>query len=260
LGLPEFDTYDLTSLRTGIMAGSPCPIEVMRAVQDRMHMPEVEIGYGMTETAPVSFQSKSDDPLEKRVTTVGTIMPHTECKLIDAATGAIVPRGTPGEICTRGYCVMLGYWNDELATTRAIDAAGWMHTGDRGVLGEDGHLNIVGRIKDLIIRGGENLYPREIEEFLHTHPDVEDAYVIGVPDRKYGEEIMAWIRLRPGVELSEEGVRQYCLDRISHFKVPRYVRFVEEFPMTVTGKIQKFKMREIAIEELALESEAVETA
>jgi fatty-acyl-CoA synthase len=259
LGLPEFDTFDLSSLRTGIMAGSSCPIELMRRVQGRMNMREIEIGYGMTETSPVSFQSAVDDPVELRVTTVGRILPHTECKVIDPATGAVVPEGTTGELCTRGYCVMIGYWRDPEATARAIDASGWMHSGDLATM-RNGYVNIVGRIKDMIIRGGENISPREIEELLHTHPDIDDAYIIGVPSRRYGEEIMAWVRVRPGAELGAEAVQNFCRERISHFKVPRYVKFVDTFPMTVTGKIQKFVMRQVACEELDLVGEIEETA
>lgn len=259
LGHPEFDRFDLTSLRTGIAAGAPCPIQVMRQLHERMHLTELEIAYGMTETAPVSFQSLADDPIEKRVGTVGTILPHLECKIIDPATGAIVPEGTPGELCTRGYSVMLGYWNDPEATAAAIDSARWMHSGDLATM-RDGYVNIVGRLKDLIIRGGENIYPREIEEFLHTHPTVEDAYVIGVPSRRYGEEVMAWVKLKPDAGASEEELREYCRGRISHFKVPRYVKLVESFPMTVTGKVQKFLMRRQAVQELGLEGEITETA
>jgi fatty-acyl-CoA synthase len=256
----EFDGYDLTSLRTGIMAGSPCPIEVMKQVQSRMHATEIEIGYGMTETSPVSFQTRPDDPLEKRVGSVGQVMPHLESKLIDPATGAIVRRGEAGELCTRGYSVMLGYWRDAEATAASIDAARWMHSGDLAVMDDDGYVNIVGRIKDMICRGGENIYPREIEEFLHTHASIADVQVIGVPSRLYGEEVMAWIRLKPGVEMDEDMVRSFCRGRISHFKVPRYVKFVDSFPMTVTGKIRKFVMRDQAIEELALQAEIQETA
>jgi len=251
LGHPDFDRFDLTSLRTGIMAGSPCPIEVMRQVIARMHMPEVTIAYGMTETSPVSFQSGTDDPLERRVSTVGRIQPHLEVKIVDAE-GRIVPRGEPGELCTRGYSVMLGYWDDPGKTAEAVDAAGWMHTGDLAVLDEAGFCNIVGRIKDMVIRGGENIYPREIEEFLYRHPAIQDVQVVGVPDPKYGEELCAWIVLRPGERLDAEAVRDFCRGQIAHYKIPRHIRFVEGFPTTVTGKVQKFAMREAMIAELDL--------
>jgi fatty-acyl-CoA synthase len=249
---PAFDTFRLDSLRTGIMAGAPCPVAVMRQVIDRMHVPEVTICYGMTETSPVSFQSAVDDPIDVRVSTIGRIHPHVECKIVDPGTGAIVPRGTPGELCTRGYCVMLGYWNDPEATTASIDAARWMHTGDLAIMRDDGYVNISGRIKDMIIRGGENVYPREIEEFLYAHPKISDVQVIGVPDRKYGEEVCAWVRLREGEHATEDEVREYCRGQIASYKIPRYVRFTTEFPTTVTGKIQKFKMREISTAELGL--------
>jgi len=252
LDSPAFSRYCLDSLRTGIMAGSPCPIEVMRKVIDRMHMPDVTIAYGMTETSPVSFQSAMDDPVERRVSTVGSIHPHLECKLIDPQTGEVVPRGHAGELCTRGYAVMLGYWNDRAATDAAIDAARWMHSGDLAVMRDDGSVNIVGRLKDMIIRGGENIYPREIEEFLYTHPIVSDVQVIGVPDVKYGEEVCAWIRLRDGQSATIDEIRDFCRGQIASYKIPRYVRFTTEFPMTVTGKIQKFRMREISIAELGL--------
>ena len=252
LDSPAFSCYCLDSLRTGIMAGSPCPIEVMRKVIDRMHMPDVTIAYGMTETSPVSFQSAMDDPVERRVSTVGTIHPHLECKLVDPQTGEVVPRGHAGELCTRGYAVMLGYWNDRAATDAAIDAARWMHSGDLAVMRDDGSVNIVGRLKDMIIRGGENIYPREIEEFLYTHPIVSDVQVIGVPDVKYGEEVCAWIRLRDGQSATIDEIRDFCRGQIASYKIPRYVRFTTEFPMTVTGKIQKFRMREISIAELGL--------
>ncbi|MBM3457980.1 MAG: AMP-binding protein, partial [Armatimonadetes bacterium] len=255
----EFPRFDLTSLRTGIMAGSPCPIELMRQVIEQMHLTEIEIGYGMTETAPVSFQTAADDPIEKRVGTVGRILPHLECKIIDPETRRVLPEGEPGELCTRGYSVMLGYWNDPEATARAIDPARWMHSGDLATM-QDGYVNIVGRIKDLIIRGGENIFPREIEEFLHTHPAVLEAYVIGVPSRRYGEEIMAWIRLRPGLEATAEEIQGFCRANLAHFKVPRYVKFTDSFPMTVTGKVQKFQMRRIATEELGLTGEIEQTA
>jgi fatty-acyl-CoA synthase len=256
LDSPAFGRYRLDSLRTGIMAGSPCPIEVMRRVIDRMHMPDVTIAYGMTETSPVSFQSAMDDPLERRVSTVGSIHPHLECKIVDSQSGQIVPRGQAGELCTRGYAVMLGYWNDPAATSAAIDAARWMHSGDLAIMRDDGAVNIVGRLKDMIIRGGENIYPREIEEFLYTHPAVSDVQVIGVPDLKYGEEVCAWIRLRDGHPASADDIRAFCRGQIAGYKIPRYVRFTTEFPMTVTGKIQKFRMREISIAELGLANAA----
>jgi len=235
------------------MAGAPCPVEVMRQVIDRMHMREVNICYGMTETSPVSFQSSADDTLDHRVATVGTIHPHVECKIVDADTGRLVPRGAAGELCTRGYSVMLGYWNEPGATRAAIDEARWMHTGDLAVMREDGYVNIVGRLKDMIIRGGENIYPREIEEFLYTHPRVSDVQVIGVPDVKYGEEVCAWIRLREGQRATVEEIREYCRGQIASYKIPRYIRFTDEFPLTVTGKIQKFRMREVSVAELGLE-------
>ena len=253
LAAEKFPTYDLTSLRTGLMAGSPCPVEVMKRVQTEMHMTEVGIAYGMTETSPVSTQTRADDDLDQRTATVGRVMPHIEIKIVDPTTGLVVPIGTPGEICTRGYSVMLGYWNQPDKTAEVIDAARWMHTGDLAVMREDGYVNIVGRIKDLVIRGGENVYPREIEEYLYTHPDISDVAVIGVPDERYGEEIMAWIRLRPGAPpLDADAVREFCRGRIAHQKIPRYVKLVEEFPMTVTGKIRKVEMRELSIEELGL--------
>jgi fatty-acyl-CoA synthase len=248
---PEFARFDLTSLRTGIMAGSPCPIEVMKRAVDKMHLSEITIAYGMTETSPVSFQSSTDDPLERRVSTVGRIQPHLEVKIVDTQ-GRIVPPGTPGELLTRGYSVMLGYWGDEERTHEAIDAARWMHTGDLATIDAEGYCNIVGRIKDMVIRGGENVYPREIEEFLYRHPKIQDVQVIGVPDDRYGEEICAWVRLRPGVSANEEEIKAFCRDQIAHYKVPRYVKFVDEFPMTVTGKIQKYIMRERMIAELGL--------
>jgi fatty-acyl-CoA synthase len=251
LAHPAFGDYDLSSLRTGIMAGSPCPIEVMRHVIERMHMPQVTIAYGMTETSPVSFQSDVDETLERRVSTVGRIQPHLEVKIVDHE-GCIVPRGEPGELCTRGYSVMLGYWDDEARTAEAIDRAGWMHTGDLATIDAEGYCNIVGRIKDMVIRGGENIYPREIEEFLYRHPAIQDVQVIGVPDEKFGEELCAWIVLNPDGELDEDGVRAFCSDQIAHYKIPRYVRFVEGFPTTVTGKVQKFAMRQAMIEELQL--------
>ncbi len=249
---PACSSEALGSLRTGIMAGSPCPVEVMHQVIGRMHMPEVTIAYGMTETSPVSFQSVVDDPLEARVSTIGRIHPHLECKIVDPQTGATVPRGEPGELCTRGYAVMLGYWKDPGATAAAIDAARWMHTGDLAVMRDDGYVNIVGRLKDMIIRGGENIYPREIEEFLHAHPHISEVQVVGVPDAKYGEEVCAWIRLREGRSLTPEEVREYCRGQIATYKIPRHIRFTTEFPMTVTGKVQKFRIREQMIEELGL--------
>ncbi len=253
---PEFSQFDLGSLRTGVMAGAPCPVEVMRNVHSLMNMREVEICYGMTETSPVSTQTRIGAPLEKQVGTVGQVHPHVEIKIIDPVSGKVLPRGQTGELCTRGYSVMLGYWNNEEATRKAIDAAGWMHTGDLAVMDEEGYINIVGRIKDMIIRGGENVYPREIEEFLYTHPKVSDVQVIGVPDERYGEEIMAWIKLKPGETADEEEIRHFCRGQIAHFKIPRYVKFVESFPMTVTGKVQKFRMREQSIEELNLRAAA----
>ena len=249
---PEFASFDLSTLRTGIMAGSNCPVEVMKQVIEKMNMRDVTICYGMTETSPVSLQTEPTAPLEKRVTTVGTIHPHLEVKIVDPATGAIVPRGEKGELCTRGYSVMLGYWNNQEATAKAIDATRWMHTGDLATMDDEGYVAIVGRMKDMIIRGGENIYPREIEEFLYTHPAVSDAQVIGVPDDRFGEEVMAWIKLVDGQDVSEDDLRAFCKANIAHYKVPRYFRLVDEFPMTVTGKIQKFKMREISIEELSL--------
>jgi fatty-acyl-CoA synthase len=250
LNHPEFSRFDLSSLRRGIMAGAPCPIEVMKEVASKMHMSEVTIAYGMTETSPVSFQSSRDDPLELRVSTVGRIQPHLEVKIVDR-NGRVVPQGEAGELCTRGYSVMLGYWNDEARTKDAVDQAGWMHTGDLATIDEDGYCRIVGRIKDMVIRGGENIYPREVEEYLYRHPDIQDVQVFGVPDAKYGEELCAWIIPKAGAGLDEENVRKFCQDRISHYKIPRYIRFVENFPSTVTGKIQKFAMREVMIEEFA---------
>jgi fatty-acyl-CoA synthase len=251
LGHERFSHVNLTTLRTGIMAGSPCPIEVMRQVIERMHMPEVTIAYGMTETSPVSFQSAADDSLAHRVSTVGRVQPHLEVKIVDEA-GRIVPRGATGELCTRGYSVMLGYWDDPERTAEALDSAGWMHTGDLATLDADGYGNIVGRIKDMVIRGGENVYPREIEEYLYRHPAILDVQVIGVPDPKYGEELCAWIVLRPGETLEAEAVTAFCRGQIAHYKIPRHIRFVEGFPTTVTGKVQKFAMREAMIAELGL--------
>ncbi|MEO1653228.1 MAG: AMP-binding protein, partial [Bacteroidota bacterium] len=251
----------LKNLRTGIMAGSPCPIEVMKNVQSKMHMKDVQIAYGMTETSPVSTQTRMGTPLEKQVSTVGQIHPHLEVKVIDPENGKVLPIGEAGELCTRGYSVMLGYWNDEARTRDAIDAARWMHTGDLATIDEDGYVNIVGRIKDMIIRGGENLYPREIEEFLYTHPAISDVQVIGVPSAKYGEEVMAWIKLKEGQTLEEEEVKAYCLGKISKLKIPRYIKFTDDFPMTVTGKIRKIEMRKISIQELGLETESgIQTA
>jgi fatty-acyl-CoA synthase len=253
LAVPDFGRFDLSSLRTGIMAGSPCPVEVMKQVIDRMGMSEVSICYGMTETSPVSTQTRVDDSIERRVATVGRAGPHIEIKVIDPATGRAVPRGTPGELCTRGYSVMLGYWRQPDKTAEAIDAARWMHTGDLAVMDDDGYLSITGRIKDMVIRGGENIYPREVEEFLYTHPDILDAQVIGVPDAKYGEELMAWIRMRPGATpLTAEALREFCLGKLAHYKIPRYVYITDEFPMTVTGKVRKVEMRERSVEILNL--------
>ena len=262
LNHPEFHRFDLSSLRTGIMAGSPCPVETMKQCISAMHMDEVTIAYGMTETSPVSTQTAADDPIDARVGSVGRVHPHVEIKVVDPDSGLVVEQGVTGEFCTRGYSVMLGYWNEVEKTAQAIDAAGWMHTGDLATMDEHGYANIVGRIKDMIIRGGENVYPREIEEFLYTHPDIVDVQVIGVPDLKYGEEVMAWIKVREGAApLTVEDVRAYCQGRIAHYKVPRYVHAADEFPMTVTGKIQKFKMRETSIELLGLQQAAgVKTA
>ena len=253
LALPNFSDYELSTLRTGIMAGAPCPIETMKQVNESMHMTEVEIAYGMTETSPVSFQTRVDSPLDKRVSTVGRVHPHVEVKIIDPETGSICPVGEMGELCTRGYSVMLGYWENPEATATAIDPNGWMHTGDTAIMDGDGYVNIVGRIKDMIVRGGENVYPREIEEYLMTHDSIEAVQVTGVPDPKYGEEIIAWVSLVGGAEMSENDVKEYCKGKIAHYKVPRYIRFSADFPMTVTGKVQKFKMREISIKELGLE-------
>ena len=243
LNHPQFADFDLTSLRTGIMAGSPCPIATMKEVIARMHMHEVTIAYGMTETSPVSFQTGRADPLDERVSTVGRVQPHLEVKIVDGA-GNTVPRGVPGELCTRGYSVMLGYWGDPAKTAEAVDAEGWMHTGDLATLDEQGYCRITGRSKDMVIRGGENVYPREIEEYLLSHPAVADAQVIGVPDERYGEEVCAWVVVRTGAETTAEALREYCRGRIAHYKVPRYVRLVDGFPMTVTGKVQKYVMRQ----------------
>jgi len=254
LGLPDFGDYDLSTLRTGIMAGSPCPVEVMKRVVSEMHMAEVTIAYGMTETSPVSCQTRPDDDMGRRVSTVGRVHPHVEVKVVDPGTGRVLSRGEPGELCTRGYCVMLGYWDEPEKTAEAIDAGRWMHTGDLAVMDDEGYVNIVGRIKDMVIRGGENVYPREVEEFLYAHPAIEDVQVIGVPDEKYGEELCAWVKLRPDALLTAEELRAYCVGKIAHYKVPRYVRFTTDFPMTVTGKVQKFKMRETSVTELGLEA------
>jgi fatty-acyl-CoA synthase len=245
---PGFADHDLSTLRTGIMAGSPCPAEVMKQVIERMHMRDVSICYGMTETSPVSTQTRTGDSFEQRIRTVGRVGPHLEVKVVDPVSGAAVPRGSAGELCTRGYSVMLGYWNEPEKTAEAVDAEGWMHTGDLAVMDQDGFLAITGRIKDMVIRGGENVYPREIEEFLLTHPDILDVQVIGVPDEKYGEELMAWVRLRPGAtELTQDALRAFCTGRLAHYKIPRYLHLVDAFPMTVTGKVRKVEMREEAV-------------
>ena len=251
---PEFSKFDLSSLRTGIMAGSPCPIEVMKRVQAQMNMHQVTIAYGMTETSPVSTQSSVDDPLERRVSTVGRVQPHIEVKIVDTQ-GRVVPRGTTGELCTRGYSVMRGYWNDDEKTRDAIDAAGWMHTGDLATMDDEGYVNIVGRLKDMVIRGGENVYPREIEEFLYRHPKVQDVQVVGVPDVKYGEELCAWVKLRDGESATADDIREFCRGQIAHYKIPRHIRFVDGFPMTITGKVQKFVMRQETIEALGLQEQ-----
>ena len=252
----RFNEFDFSSLRTGIMAGSPCPVEVMKKVLTVMHIPEMTIAYGMTETSPVSTQCATDDPLERRVSTVGRVHPHVEIKIVDPGTGAVVPRGTPGELCSRGYIVMRGYWNNEEATRQAIDPGRWMHTGDLATMDADGYVNIVGRIKDMIIRGGENIYPREVEEFLYGHPDIADVQVIGVPSEKFGEEVMAWIKPREGSQVTGEELATWCKGKVASYKIPRHWKFVDSFPMTVTGKVQKFKMKEVAIEELGLEKAA----
>ena len=246
---PDFAKFDLTSLRTGMMAGAPCPIEVMRRCIRDMHLTEMTIGYGMTETSPVSTQTKIGDPLEKQTGSVGRAHPHVEIKIVDTE-GNIVPRGTSGELCTRGYVVMLGYWDDRERTEQAIDKNGWMHTGDLATMDDDGYLNIVGRIKDMVIRGGENIYPREIEEFLYRHPAIQDVQVFGVPDKRFGEELCAWVKIRAGMTLTADEVKAFCKDQIAHYKVPRHIQFVDEFPMTVTGKMQKFIMREKMMETL----------
>ncbi|MBU6471415.1 MAG: AMP-binding protein [Alphaproteobacteria bacterium] len=250
MGHPDFARYDLTTLRTGIMAGAPCPVEVMKAVMERMNMRDITIAYGMTETSPVSFQTSTDDPIARRVSTVGRIQPHLEAKVIDA-DGGTVPRGVAGELLVRGYSVMKGYWEDVERTAEAVDAEGWMHTGDLADIDAEGYCRIVGRVKDMVIRGGENIYPREVEEYLYRHPAIEDVQVFGVPDEKYGEELCAWIKLRSGHDVTEEDFRAFCRERIAHYKVPRYILFVDEFPMTATGKIQKFVMRKAMAERLA---------
>ena len=255
LNHPRFAQFDMSSLRTGIMAGSPCPIEIMRRVVGDMHLSEITIAYGMTETSPVSCQSTTDTPVEKRVSTVGQVLPHLEIKIVDPLTGQTVERGQPGELCTRGYSVMLGYWNQPERTREAIDADGFMHTGDLATIDAHGYVNIVGRIKDMVIRGGENLYPREIEEFLYTCPNVLDVQVVGVPDKQFGEELCAWIVVRPGADLDDDAVRAFCQGRIAHYKVPKYIRFVDSFPTTVTGKIQKYLIRQIMSEELGLQEQ-----
>ena len=256
LAHPDLKSFDLSSLRTGIMAGSPCPVEVMKQVISDMNMTDVTIAYGMTETSPVSTQTNTTDSIDRRVTTVGRVHPHVEIKIINPGTGETVGRGEDGELCTRGYSVMLGYWNDPERTAESIDSAGWMHSGDLATMDSEGYVNIVGRIKDMIIRGGENIYPREIEEYLYGHPAVEDVQVIGVPDIKYGEQVMAWVKLREGAEATGEEIKQFCRGRIAHFKVPQYVKFVDNFPMTVTGKVRKVEMREVSVAELGLETVA----
>ncbi|MXW59120.1 MAG: AMP-binding protein [Acidimicrobiia bacterium] len=258
LGEPDLDDYDLSSLRTGIMAGSPCPVEVMKQVVDRMNMNQVTIAYGMTETSPVSTQTSANDSLDKRVATVGRTHPHVEVRIADPESGDTVPRGQAGELMTRGYSVMLGYWDDDARTAEAIDDEGWMHTGDLATMDDDGYINIVGRIKDMIIRGGENVYPREIEEYLYRHPDVVEVQVIGVPDARYGEEVMAWLQLRDGAALDADDIKEFCRGQIAHYKIPRYIKFTDEFPMTITGKIQKYLMREQSIQELGLGETAQE--
>ncbi len=249
---PRFGEFDLSTLRTGIMAGSPCPVEVMKRVVSDMHLSQITIAYGMTETSPVSCQSSTDTPLERRVSTVGLVQPHLEVKIVDPASGQTVAPGTPGELCTRGYSVMHGYWGDEQRTHEAVDPEGWMHTGDLATMDSEGYVNIVGRIKDMVIRGGENVYPREIEEFLYRHPMVQDVQVVGVPDPKYGEELCAWIIARPGTAPTEQDIRDFCQGRIAHYKIPRYIRFVQSFPLTITGKVQKFRIRDAMKDELGL--------
>ena len=251
--LPDFADYDVSTLRTGIMAGAPCPVEVMKRCVNDMHMAEVSIAYGMTETSPVSTQTRADDDLDRRTSTIGRVHPHVEIKIVDPDTGETVPRGTPGELCTRGYSVMLGYWDDPDKTAEAIDTDGWMHTGDLAEMREDGYALIVGRIKDMVIRGGENIYPREIEEFLYTHPDIEDVQVVGVPDERFGEELCAWIKMRAGADpLNADSVRTYATGKLAHYKIPKYVLVVDEFPTTVTGKVRKIEMREVSTRELGL--------
>jgi fatty-acyl-CoA synthase len=250
---PSFAEHDLSTLRTGIMAGSICPVEVMKRCVNDMHMETASIAYGMTETSPVSCQTRTDDDLERRTASIGRVHPHVEVKIIDPATGETVERGAPGELCTRGYSVMIGYWDDPEKTAEAIDADGWMHTGDLAEMRDDGYCNIVGRIKDMVIRGGENIYPREVEEFLYTHPDILDAQVIGVPDEKYGEELMVWVQLRAGAApVTAESLREFCTGKLAHYKIPRYVHITEDFPMTVTGKVRKVEMREKSVEILGL--------
>jgi len=243
----EFDRFAVDSLRTGVMAGAPCPIELMREVVTKLHMPEVAIGYGMTETSPISTMSDRKDTLERRVSTVGRVFPHLEI-CVRGEDGKVVPCGTAGEFCTRGYSVMHGYWNNDEATKTSIDSEGWMHSGDLAVMDDEGYIRIVGRLKDMIIRGGENIYPAEIEAVLHSHPDISEAHVVGVPSKKYGEEVMAWIRLKPGASVSDDELKAYCQPRMAAYKVPKYWRFLEQFPMTVTGKVQKFRLREMAVE------------
>jgi fatty-acyl-CoA synthase len=252
LAEPAFSDFDLSTLRTGIMAGAPCPVETMKQVNELMHMTEVEIAYGMTETSPVSFQTRVDAPFDKRVSTVGTVHPHVEVKLINPDDQSLCPTNEMGELCTRGYSVMLGYWKNDAATAEAIDKAGWMHTGDLAIMDEDGYVDIVGRIKDMIVRGGENVYPREIEEYLMTRDSIEAVQVTGIPDPRYGEEIIAWVVIKEGHKDSEALIRDFCKGAIAHYKIPKHVRISTEFPMTVTGKVQKFKMQEISIEELGL--------
>jgi fatty-acyl-CoA synthase len=252
LGLPDFTGYDLSSLRTGIMAGAPCPVELMKRVVSEMHMTEVTIMYGMTETSPVSTMTRRSDDIEHRVSTVGTVMPHVEVQIIDPDTGLTAQRGTPGELCTRGYSVMLGYWDAPDQTAEAVDPAGWMHTGDLATMDDDGYVAIVGRIKDMVVRGGENVYPREVEEFLYRHPAIADVQVIGVPDDKYGEQLMAWVCVKPGASLTIDELRFFCAGELAHYKVPRYLHLCDEFPMTVTGKVRKGEMRERALEILGL--------
>jgi len=253
LQLPEFDKFDLSSLRTGVMGGSPCPVEVMKKVQSKMNMKDVQICYGMTETSPVSTQTSAGTSFEKQVSTVGTVQEHLEIKIIDPETGELRDRNMPGELCTRGYSVMLGYWNNSKATEEVVDQAGWMHTGDLATVDDDGYINIVGRIKDMILHGGENIYPREIEEFLYMHEAIADVQVIGVPSKKFGEEVMAWVKIKDGYNLTKHELRQFCNNKIAHYKIPRYWKFVDSFPLTITGKIRKVKMREAAIIELGLQ-------